>query len=133
MSDLILRRRALMAAGQSSQTKWRFGRYLVVHAKEMVIGENNGVTNTSNYKTYLLNESGLPGELLGFSQLANKAPYEPNEVISAKDTRCYLFNNGRILERFWGPSNVTARAVPGTKIVIFTTEWRDPAVVDADS
>lgn len=137
MSDLILNRRALMAAVQSGQTEWRFGRYFVIHVKELVIGENNGVTNTANYQTYLYRESGLPGSFLGFSQLEKKTSYAQNEIFSAISAplplgqTCFRYRNGAIGTASWNVASYDARAVPGTKVVFFTYEWLNPNVVDA--
>lgn len=131
MTELMRRRRAVMAAVQSGQTEWRFGRYFVVHVKEMVIGENNGVTNTANYQTYLKNESGLSGSFYGFSMLEKKTSYAQNEILSATGSDCFRYRNGEIASASWNQASYDARAVPGTKVVVCTYEWLNPSIVDA--
>ncbi|MBQ7491182.1 MAG: hypothetical protein IJT76_01080 [Clostridia bacterium] len=115
----------------SSQTRWRFGRYLVIHVKKMVIGSNNGVTNTANYQSYLLAESGLPGSFLGFSMLEKKTSYAQNEILSAQGMNCYRYRGSLISKASWNVASYDAIAVPGTEIIVATTEWLNPTTVDA--
>lgn len=103
--------------------------YVKIHTKEVVIGENNGVTNTAQFQKYLMQLSELPGTFVAFSASEEiKSPVNndialggANGFIVSNSTSCYRYRNGWTTTT-WNSSQHDAVAVPGRKVIVVTRE-----------
>ena len=110
------------------------GAYVKIHTKECVIEENNGVTNTVNFQTYLMTLSGLPGTFLAFTASQEISNPVNNDIACAgfygilSDTamRCYRYRAGTWSLVGWNSGSYEAVAVPGRKVIVYTKEIVEP-------
>lgn len=103
------------------------GAYVKFYSKVCTIEENNNVTNTENYQSYLMTLSGLPGVFMAFSALEPIVSPVNNDIANAKinsqpQSQCYRYRNGAWGLANWNYPSYDAVAVPGRKVVVHTIE-----------
>ena len=111
------------------------GKYIKIYAAECTIGSSNGVTNTQNAQTYLMNLSGLSGTFLAFSTVdAVDNPIE-NEIacaaarsviIDATSAKAYRYKNGSWALTTWNNGSFDAKLKAGRKVVVYTYQTTAP-------
>ena len=117
----------IMADSKSGEAP--IGAYVKIHQKVCVIEENNGVTNTENYQTYLMTLSGLPGDFIAFTALDPIVNPVINEIACASMSgfistgpRCYRYRDSEWKMTIWNNSDYDAVAVPGREIIVYTKQ-----------
>lgn len=119
----------IIMADKPSGGEFPSGQYLRFHAKECVIEENNGVTNTENYQTYLMNLSGLPGSFVAFDTVEPIGSPVNNDIACAgrygiiagnTTAKCYRFRSGAWNITDWNSHGYDAVAVPGRSVIVYT-------------
>lgn len=109
------------------------GYYFNIHAKVCTIGDNS-IRNTAQYREYLMNLSGLPGEFLMFDTADEIVDPVQNDIacaskaglLNVSEARCYRYKNGSWGPAPWNNPQYDAVAVPGRNVVVYTWELIEP-------